>query len=53
MGVKGGLSVGKAPRMHNMSGLSRVGHSHFGTHHVHGSHEGMVLSGVRSLIYRR
>ena len=51
MGVKGGLSVGGAPRMHNILGVSRVGHLHLGRSHVHGSsHEGMVLSGVRSLM---
>ena len=30
LGVKGGLYVGGAPRMHNISGLNRVGHLHLG-----------------------
>jgi hypothetical protein len=30
LGVKGGLSVGGTPRMHNISGLSRAGHLHLG-----------------------
>ena len=28
LGVKDGLSIGGAPKMHNISGLSRVGHLH-------------------------
>jgi hypothetical protein len=45
--VKGGLCVGGAPKMHNMSSLSQARHIHL----VHGrSHEGMVLSYLQSLI---
>ena len=44
LGVKGGSYVGGAPKMHNISGLSRVRHLHLGRQHVHGSnHEGTVL----------
>ena len=28
--VKGGLSIGGAPKMHNISGLSQFGHLHLG-----------------------
>ena len=42
---------GWAPEMHNTLGLSQVGHLHLGGWHVHGSsHEGIVLSYVRSLM---
>jgi hypothetical protein len=45
--VKGGLFVGGAPKMHNLSGLSQVGHLYLRRWHMHGSsHEGMVLSNV-------
>jgi hypothetical protein len=30
LGVKGGLCIGGAPKMHDISGLSRVGHLHLG-----------------------
>ena len=30
LGVKGGQFVGGAPKMHNISGLSQVGHLHLG-----------------------
>ena len=30
LGVKGGLCVGWAPSMHNIVGLSQVGHLHLG-----------------------
>ena len=30
LGVKGGLFVSEAPKMHNILGLSRAGHVHLG-----------------------
>ena len=51
LGVKGGLLVDGAPKMHNILGLSQVEHLHLDRYHVHGSsHEGMVLSSVQSLV---
>ena len=37
LGIKGGLSVGGAPKMHYISGLSQFGHLHLGRQHVQGS----------------
>jgi hypothetical protein len=51
LGVKGGLLLGGAPKMHNILGLSQVEHLHLDRNHVHGSsHEGMVLSSMWSLV---
>ena len=30
LGVRGGVSLGGAPKMHNILGLSQVGHLHLG-----------------------
>ena len=47
IGVKGGLFVGGAPKMHNISGLSRAEHLYLGREDVHGSsHEDILLLGV-------
>jgi hypothetical protein len=41
--MKGGLTMGGAPRMHNMYGQNLAGHLHLGRQHVHmNSHEGIV-----------
>ena len=37
LGVKGGLAIGWAPRMHSVSSLYLARHLHHGIKHVHGS----------------
>jgi len=51
-GENGGLAMGVVPRMHSISGRSLAGHLQRGRKQEHGrSHDGMVFSGVRSLIF--
>ena len=50
LGVKVGSSLSGAPKMHNVLSLNQARHLHLRREHVHGSsHEGMVLSNVRSI----
>ena len=46
------MVVGVAPRMHSISGCSRVGHLQRGKYQEHGrSHDGMVSSSVHLLSF--